>query len=196
MIIVCEGQDNTGKSTLIRYLQDRLYATGDIPVHCLHYSNIRTAKTKMFQKSYSHYKGGFDLIRESLNNRHLIFDRFHLGEYVYSEKYRGYDGSYVFDLEKNYENFLNQVYLVVLTDSPENLIRRDDGLSLSNKREDIIYERERFIDAYNKSIIKNKIHIDIQNLNISSVQNKVNKFIFNNNKIDLGFDEQEEIDDG
>ncbi len=40
--------------------------------------------------------------------RHIISDRAHLGEYVYAEKYRGYDGAYIFDLEKEYSIWKSQ----------------------------------------------------------------------------------------
>jgi hypothetical protein len=60
--------------------------------------------TEDWQKA--HFKDMFDLITLNLANstRNIILNRAHLGEYVYSPIYRGYEGNWVFDLE---ESFLN-----------------------------------------------------------------------------------------
>jgi thymidylate kinase len=196
MVIILEGQDRTSKSSIARLIQDRLYSSELKPVICSHYTNIHAPQCAMRQISEAHYEGGFKLIKDSINERHLIFDRFHLGEYVYSPLYRNYDGSYVFDIERKYKDFLSPVYLITLTDLPENLIKRDDGLSLSNRADDLAMERKRFTEAHNLSIIPNKLHVDINGIDEKSVQNKIISFIFDKQTWDLtDADEQDDIDD-
>lgn len=195
MFIILCGLDRCGKSTISKMIQNRLYSQSLRPVLCTHYSNIKSTKYSVREVSEAHYHGGFELIKQSINDRHVIFDRFHLGEYVYSPLYRGYDGSYVFDLEKQYKDFLSTTYLITLTDSYENLIKRDDGLSHSTNKADMDNERNRFIEAHNKSIIKNKLHVDLEGLTEKLVQQKVLDFIFDPVIVDFSdIDEQDEDD--
>jgi len=113
----------------------------------------------------------FDLITLNLVNstRNIILNRSHLGEYVYSPIYRGYEGKWIFDLE---ESFLNSCYehfkkikLFVLYDSNNlQLNAREDGKSLSKSdNQKMSFERERFIKAYEKSKIPCKRIFDISN---------------------------------
>ena len=102
----------------------------------------------------------FKLLRD---NTRLICNRAHLGETVYAKRYRNYNGNYVFDIERRFhesENSLNKTLLVLLYTSDFSFIT-DDGLSLDvTKREE---EQNDFIEAYSKSIIPNKIMIDVNN---------------------------------
>jgi len=113
--------------------------------------------------------------------RYFIYDRSHLGESVYSPIYRNYSGDYVFDIEKESKDFgcktINSCALIVFVDEPENLIKRDDGLSFSvdlDKKQD---EINRFIEAFNKSNIKKKILINIKDRSIEEVHEIIVKFL-------------------
>lgn len=110
----------------------------------------------------------------------IICDRSHLGEMVYGPIYRGYSGEYVLDIEKKYmeiPSIWNNLFLITLYDEPENVIKRDDGLSFSTdiriKREEI----KNFINAHGKSNIKNKLLLNIKNHNADAVLNEVLTFI-------------------
>jgi len=187
MNIIVEGLDNSGKGSLIKNIQDYFYFRNPItvkPVQVLYYSNFKTPTEYSRDISKIHYKNGFDLIKHSVHhNSHTIFDRFHLGEYVYSPMYRKYNGDYVFDLELKNQKFLSRTVLIVLIDSAENLIARDDGLSHSTNLAKKRLEIQSFATAYDLSIIPNKMLINVNGKTIQDVYNKVLPMI---QKIELG----------
>jgi hypothetical protein len=87
-------------------------------------------------------------------------DRAHIGEFVYGHIYRGNSETedFMFHPEKYID--ISDTYLVMLTDSPENVLSREDGESLSTSISDIQKEKERFIQGFKRSTILNKLHID------------------------------------
>jgi thymidylate kinase len=152
--VVVEGPDNLGKSTLIKEIINKI---GYHPV--IHYSKpkkIAAYNFSEYEYQHSSFVNGFQLIDSKIP---VIFDRFTIGEAIYSNLYRGYDGNYVWDLEKHYD-IGNQLHvkLVLLTTSNWNLVK-DDGLSFDYSRRQ--EEQEMFIEAFNKSIIPNKFLVDI-----------------------------------
>lgn len=174
MHIIFEGIDNVGKTTQIEKIQQYLY---DKPIHKLHYSNFKGLKNKSDILKYS--KKVYNQMMQLLNktNYNLILDRAHLGEYVYGKKYRNYtdkECEYVFKLEKKIKT---DVYLIILIDSSNGSLLRDDGLSLSTANNDRLEEIERFKMAFKKSNIKNKILIDIKNKSINDVHKIIVKFL-------------------
>ena len=83
-------------------------------------------------------------------NSNFIFDRSHIGEYVYAPIYRNYDGSYVFDLEKKYKDdyssdFIETSILILLTSSDFSFIE-DDGLSFNVDNK--LLEQTKFLKAF------------------------------------------------
>lgn len=174
MHIIVEGMDRVGKNTQIEQL---LLSFPDLVFHKLHYTKLPFKdKNKIRDYSEKLYKDLLNL----LNNKDINFisNRSYIGEYVYSQKYRGYDGSYVFDLEKEFD--LENVYLIVLVNSNIVMLQtRDDGDSLSSKTKDLIEEYNLFKEAYNKSKIKNKIFIDCEDLSIDNLSFLINTFIKN-----------------
>lgn len=174
--VIIEGVDRTGKDTLIKGIQDRL---GFFQV--IHYqkplllerfvnevsrhkdvqeADVKKEALKAYQKES--FRAMFKLMTGMINPR-IICNRAHLGETVYAKRYRGYDGSYVFDIEKQFgypDGPLSQVLLVVLHTTDFSFIS-DDGLSFDvTKREE---EQTDFIEAYHKSSIPNKVLIDVHN---------------------------------
>lgn len=125
------------------------------------------SNVELWQKA--HFEDMFDLIKTTLDNgsRNLILNRAHLGEYVYSPIYRGYEGNWVFDLEKSFLNssdfYQSNVKLFVFYDSNNsNLHFREDGKSFSNHNdENLDKERNRFLKAYEKSMITDKRLFDL-----------------------------------
>jgi thymidylate kinase len=105
----------------------------------------------------------FELMKTSLNtsSRNLILNRAHLGEYVYCPIYRGYEGEWIFDLEKSFFNRSNilpsHIKLFVFYDSDNSKLRmREDRNSFSNDDDGKMNkERERFLKAFDKSMIGN-----------------------------------------
>lgn len=162
-VIAIEGIDRLGKSTLIEGIQDvagyyqvihfskpkRLAAydnTGDV-------EGVPRANLQLFHYQQESFRNSMLLARSGAR---IIFDRWHLGEVVYSPMYRGYSGEYVFDFERAHHLDSASVQLILLTED-FGISRHfvDDGQSLGtiDKREE---EQNRFIEAFHRSIIKNK----------------------------------------
>lgn len=151
---IIEGIDRLGKSTLIENIQNELGF-----FHVMHYSKPKKlwsfgGSQQNFQDAS--FRAGFDLL-PNVQPR-FIFDRFHLGEYVYAP-YRGYTGDYVFDLEKTYGvHSWSQVRLILLyTERPD--VLQDDGLSIAYEKR--AEEQDRFIEAFNHSIFPDKRMINV-----------------------------------
>jgi len=167
MLIIFEGPDNVGKTTQIELLRNYFAQKGKsfIITKSSNYKNVSPEKHK--QLCIKEYKTIFNLGKTI----DIIADRLHGGEYVYGSIYRGYDGNYVF----NFEN--HKSFLIVLIDNPENLIKRDDGLSFSTEYDKKKLEIEKFKEFYEKSFIENKILINIENKNIKEIFELIKNFI-------------------
>lgn len=164
-VIIIEGPDNCGKDTLIKGLSKHF--NDDVTI--IH------AGVPNSQDLYSYYYDG--LIHDTLANYYkndkaaLIHNRSIYGEYVYGPKYRGLSkeeaAKLIYSLEVGQlKTFIFgwDLHLIVLTSSDVDLlVKNDDGLSISNKREDISDEINAFLEIYEKSTIKNKklIHVNI-----------------------------------
>ena len=163
LLIIVEGPDNSGKSTLIKNIKNHF---NHIAIQNLHYSNVNQSSiedTISYTKKL--HRDMFELMEfvTSVDNSGVICDRSHLGEMIYGPIYRGYDGEYVLDIEREYHNrdIWNKIVLITMYNSPENLIDRDDGLSFStdiNKKKN---EIDNFVNAHNKSTITKKVLIDV-----------------------------------
>lgn len=195
MIVLFDGLDNTGKTTQIQKLVSYFANKDMISTVCKYskFDKLDKKKEEKFSKRF--YKDYFEKIVNwpdkvipdpayiaednihYIHDNNLILDRGHISEAVYASMYRSYSGDYVWDLEKCLENKYN-IYLIVLIDSVEKAIEREDGLSLSNGNADKInIEISKFAEAYKKSCIQNKIIIDINGLNIEEVFAQIRKFL-------------------
>jgi len=182
MYIIIEGIDNVGKSTLITNLKNYY---NKYTLHTLHYSNVKQSTTeKTIEYNKKLYFEMFEMMFETIkkDKKGIICDRSHLGEMVYGPIYRDYDGEYVLDIERNFHNILdlfNNLILITLVDDAENVVERDDGLSFSidlNKKQD---EIQKFINAHNKSTIKNKLLINVKDYPEKELITKVTDYINN-----------------
>lgn len=176
---IIEGVDMLGKSSLIENLQHTLGFFNTIhyekPKLLKIYGYSHTSTGDVDRKALETYqKKSFESMFNLLSSGEpFIMDRGHLGENIYAPRYRGYDGSYVFDLE---EKALKQWYcrddlsadncdeeypakLILLTTSDFSFIQ-DDGLSFDFSQR--FEEQEDFIKAFDKSILP-KIKIDVCN---------------------------------
>lgn len=166
MQIILESIDQLGKDSLIQGLLRKLgyhlvvhYST---PILSEKYHNQLT-NTNQFpniplrEYQVESFRMGFKLCENEFN---VIFNRSWIGEVVYAPRYRGYSGDYIFELEQEYKNCTQQLHLILLyTDNFD--IMKDDGKSLDySKREE---EMEDFIRAFKRSIIPNKIMINVHN---------------------------------
>ena len=179
MVYIFEGLDRTGKSTQIELLKKKLEREGGavFTVHCDAIKSFSKDEPKLNYEeavknaSKIRYSALLDVCRRYAFDKkiHFIFDRAHLGEAVYSPMYRNYSGDYVFDMELMSPEVIEAVRLFVFVDTPENLIKRDDGESFSNDIEKKKKEIELFIEAYKKTHIKNSYLIDISEFSIEDV---------------------------
>ena len=195
MIVLFDGLDNTGKTTQIQKLVSYFANKDMISTVCKYskFDKLDKKKEEKFCKRF--YKDYFEKIVNwpdkvtpdpayiaednihYIHDNNLILDRGHISEAVYASMYRSYSGDYVWDLEKCLENKYN-IYLIVLINSVEKAIEREDGLSLSNGDADKInIEISKFAEAYKKSCIQNKIIIDINGLSIEEVFAQIIKFL-------------------
>ena len=161
-----EGLDRLGKSTLIQSIKQRL---GYYQV--IHFS--KPERLAAYTNSY-HYDENYQKINNAdlfhyqkssfinsmlmvKSGARIIFDRWHLGEAVYSPLYRGYNGDYVFELEKKFEldQQTNLRLILLVEDFSKSKHFNDDGQSLGSV-ENRSKEQEMFINAFNKSIIADK----------------------------------------
>ena len=167
-----EGIDRIGKGTLIGNLQRILgyhlvihyekpklldYYQYTISSRNLDFTDTQINQTALREYQYHSFVNMFKLFT---SNVPVICDRAHLGEIVYSPRYRGYSGEYVIELESTARELHNyqEPKLVLLTTSDFSMIQ-DDGMSFDfSKKEE---EQADFIAAFERSTIRDKILIDV-----------------------------------
>lgn len=163
--IIFEGLDRCLKDTLIDKVKGYLP-----PSHTLHYAKPpKVEDVKFFQRMS--FNQMFKMIKNLYHmNFTLILNRAHIGEFVYSPIYRNYSGEYVFDIEKKFD--LGNVFLIVLYDSNyEAYLKRDDGESFNEGNiENVKKEIDAFREGYQKSVIPNKIEIDLKDYYLDEKQ--------------------------
>lgn len=170
-IIIIEGTDKCGKDTLINELRNLSQHT--LIIHCgkpvgdteyernINQDNLFTGYVdKLYMDEYSNV---CNLI---------IFNRAWYGEYVYGSLYRNRTDDDLLNLINTIENnlvnfnsndndycstYIDDIYYIQLVnDSIELRGRLEDGESISQDKNMLMEETERFIDIYNKSIIPHK----------------------------------------
>ena len=159
-----EGLDRLGKSTLIDGIRQKngyyeiIHFSKPQKLAAYEHANTNPDVPQQHRQAYEYQRASF---RNSMllaqSKARIIFDRWHLGEAVYSPMYRGYDGDYVFTFEKIHAlDESNHIRLILLVEDFE-IAKHfvDDGESLGpiEKREE---EQQRFIDAFHKSCIRDK----------------------------------------
>lgn len=171
MRIIFEGPDNVGKSTLIRGIIKEL----KIPFLCLHSyappGSLNGMEVENFHTDL--YKSMFKVMED---NKFVIADRFYPGSYVYSKLYdRGISGDFVLDLElkESEKEYFNDVCMVILIDTPENLVIREDGLSIMTGIDIKKKEVSLYNEIFDKVSIKKKVLINVENKSEKEVLDEV-----------------------
>ena len=169
-VIIIEGPDNTGKNTLINEILEKNEIVK--VVHCGKPNlngNVLLNQFKSFKKLAD------TAIDDYLNNSENIFvyNRYHIGEYVYGQLYRNEHPEQILETLKLIETHILEripqddiLYIQLLSTSPELLRKNDDKKSLSNADIELIKkELELFKIAYDHSLIKNKhiIYVNKEN---------------------------------
>lgn len=160
MLLIIEGLDRCGKSTLVEHLRKRYFTSPNILVH---HSSSPPKVENPNGWELKHYESLFRtsqlLVEDYFYD--VIFDRFHLGAAVYGAKYRNVYPSDVYELDNHYLNGYDNAALILLTDEPEAIAARDDGDSLESSLEEYNETRAAFIEAYSMSACMNKLHISV-----------------------------------
>lgn len=163
MIVIIEGIDRIGKSTCSKHLKD---AHGFSTMHFGRPEGDDSRQRAFYQKAT--FQRTFEWMR-SLDNQpsRVVMDRGHLGEWVYGPMYRGDSGvdlGYLWESESELMN----TYLVLLHHQDLDIIRkRDDGLGFDISK--IEEEQKRFVEAFDRSNLRNKTILDVTSLTIGSM---------------------------
>lgn len=178
MILIIEGMDRCGKSTLVEQLRKR-YFLNNVRV-LVHHSSSPPKVENPNEWEVQHYRQMLDA-SYMLNYSHdfdIIFDRFHLGAIVYGKKYRNADPEDIYGIENMYIHPNDEIALVLLTDWTHNIMERDDDDSLEDGPSEFDETRVAFEEAFNRSIIPNKLHINIhENGGFKNTYSTVTKFL-------------------
>ena len=186
-LIIIEGGDNLGKNALIKNICNHLNYD-NILIRHFGKPDLSEGDSHYFQDQCFKKEGDLLNVIDSLETDHytyfdniVIWNRSHIGEYVYAQMFRGEDASflkkYILDYEENYLSLLD-VYLVTLTASPEFFLNKEDGNSFSKNLKEKTRELELFTEAHNFSTIKNKSIFKVdQNGKFKSKQDIFNKVI-------------------
>lgn len=167
-LIIVEGMDNTGKSTLIDRLDYVLSNTENCAVKIIHLT--KPPKDIPEDEIVSYMNTYYDSIIEQLLSpqfynmyNYIILDRGYISEFVYGPMYRNRNELDITVNNLIYEKKLINTYkgniCLILLNSETNgfLINHDDDNSLSNVNDELlIKEREKFMEGFNNSLICNK----------------------------------------
>ena len=176
-LIIVDGMDNTGKSTLIARLTKVLESLGNttITIHSQKPpKDIAPEDTSAYQHKY--YLDLINMLTTLKSERkydYIILDRGWISEYVYGPLYRNRGKQEIVEdnivLDKKVLSLFNipsDVYLIMLLASTKFLLSREDGKSLSDNDESLIeLERTEFEKGYDYSLIDKKIYYEVDSDN-------------------------------
>jgi len=176
-VIIVEGQDKTGKDTLVKALTRKYFSETPLVLHCIGPSSDEKNAEKLSMNYYARLLRtiGFDT-----PNENFILNRSHIGEMVYAPLYRGYSGEYVIGLESIFltnSSLDKSVILITLIDSSHSRLTREDDDSFSITEESSHKEMDSFIHATKNSTIPNKLTLDISNKSIEEVHELAFDFV-------------------
>lgn len=186
-VFIIEGPDRCGKGTIIENLIRYTNAQNYLILHSgkPNTKNLSTQQIKENQYNYNYNQ--IKLIKENYQNYDLIiFDRSYIGEYVYGNLYRNmnYTIENLQDFEQSsFINWLNKtnncsLQLILVSDSPENRLSREDGNSLSGFKLGVMKSEELlFKEYFNASTIENKFYLDWTKEDFSQLNNIMNSVI-------------------
>lgn len=168
-LIIIDGMDNTGKTTLINRLTSVLQDQLKMKVHTIHLQKPPSEIPEDQIPEYSHtyyttnlvntLKSFYDLGEYD----YIILDRGWVSEYVYGPMYRNRDSKDIVEdnivMDYKISNIFGRdnIYLYVLVGTSKFLIAHDDNLSLSQADEKLlIKESNLFQNAFYMSLLNNK----------------------------------------
>jgi thymidylate kinase len=161
-LIIIEGQDRCGKSTLIEQLAE-IFKPNFITFHSGSPPKFDSADAAL-QWEINNYSLLYTKYKEMTDDYTILLDRFHLGVPVYGKKYRGYNTDlHCSDIDRNFTD-LDNTFLIVVTDSAESIMKREDGISFEKTAEEYENTRLAFVEEYKHSCVKNKLLLNITDI--------------------------------
>ena len=183
-LIIIEGTDRCGKDTLIESLSREYNHV--INRHWSFPKGETNDEKTAFQKDFFNWEFRlYDLLQTASNevdkNSAIIWNRSHIGELVYGSIYRdSKPETWVMDLEKKYcFDLADNIYLVYLHADPEFVVKQDDGHSYSAQLEDKQNELQKFHDACEKSSIRKKLYLKVNENGEYRSQQDILNTVFN-----------------
>ena len=130
--LIVEGLDCAGKSTIIRHIMSK--------IETLNYYHYEFPIGNNAAEKYGFQHGQFDMmfkfIEMTQGQSHFIFDRAHIGEYIWGPKYRQLFPTYMPELEDKYKHL--PIVLVRVYCDPELTYKRFEERT-NEKTPDIDY---------------------------------------------------------
>lgn len=174
MIIHITGQNGSGKTTLCNNLSKELN------LEIKHFDKVKTMEEG--KKQY------FDFLN-NYNNKDIILDRFHDGEWIYAPIYRNYEANYLNEIENKIKTFDYMLILITcdINEISKRLdIRGEDYL----KPEHYQLEKDNFIKFINRQtfpyiIIDTTFNNEEQTLKYAMYYINYMKILYNQNKFNI-----------
>jgi thymidylate kinase len=168
-LLIVEGLDRVGKNTLLANLSSNFenfcvrHFTS--PPKGLSEREAERFQQKAFHREFQLYNkvSEWDSHSELSMSSLWTWNRSHLGEAVYGKIYRNYDATpWIIDLERFFSfDIKPEIYLLLLTASPDFIVKRDDGKSFTTDHDKKNKEIQSFVDVYNASLVQHKLHIRV-----------------------------------
>lgn len=171
MLLIVEGMDRCGKSTLIEKLRKNYFTDRKIIVN--HCSSPPKGLEDPCAWELDHYEYLFSTFT-SLDGV-VISDRFHLGAIVYGAKYRGMDPQKVLEVESKFVD--RDIVMVTLVDYGENIAARDDGESQEANASEFELTRKAFNNAFISSRIPHRLLINVSEMGMDMTYPTVADFL-------------------
>lgn len=172
--IIVEGGDRLGKSTLIaaiakhfNYDNVMIRHFGKPPKEFPEEDSPLSFQAECFYKEGDLIEALSQMENDVYNyyENIVIWNRSHLGEYVYGQMFRNNDPKQTELMISNFEErFLltnPETYLILLTADPEFFLSKEDGNSFSKNLEQKTTEIKLFNEIFDKSLIDKKLIIKV-----------------------------------
>jgi thymidylate kinase len=167
-IIICEGTDRVGKSSLIEGICKH-YEYDNVNIRHLGKPPKTVDKDDVYKWQMScfikegelaHNICAMEFNEHTYYENKIIYNRYYQGEYVYGIMFRDYKKEFIThrlnEFEKQYI-IPHNTHLITMIGDPTFLLDQEDGNSFSQNLEQKTQEIELFKEIHEKSIIKNKL---------------------------------------
>ena len=170
-LLICEGGDGLGKNSLIEGLC-KYFNYDNITIR--HFGkppkDLNPEEVLDFQFRSFYNEGNFvehiydRFKKHDYYDETVIWNRSHLGEYVYGQMFRNADPNFLKTKLLFFEKFFldsKDIYLITLTSDPKFFLEKEDGQSFSKNLEQKTKELELFKEAHEFSTIDKKLLVKV-----------------------------------